>query len=208
MNNVRICSVDGCEKIFEAKGYCRLHYSRLLRYGNVNKPQGRIKKLDSNVLCKINGCNKSAHTLNTGYCRAHYYRYISYNDPLAGREIVGPDSGPRKHKNKKGYVTLYWRDGSYTQEHRYVMEQHLGRKLLVSEYVHHMNGVRDDNRIENLELWVTSQPPGQRPEDLIKWAKEILEKYSNLVELDGKKNIDIDEPYIEIKAKSFKIHGK
>jgi hypothetical protein len=65
-------------------------------------------------------------------------------------------------------------------EHRIVMEQALGRELYPDENVHHLNGVRNDNRLENLELWTTSQPSGQRVEDKIAWAMGLLRRYDLL----------------------------
>ncbi len=62
-------------------------------------------------------------------------------------------------------------------EHAKVMSEVIGRPLLRDENVHHINGVRGDNRPENLELWVTKQPKGQRVEDKVAWAVEMLRRY-------------------------------
>jgi hypothetical protein len=63
-----------------------------------------------------------------------------------------------RNKVRGGYVEIYCPDhpasrgGKYVREHRLVMEKHLGRYLLSSELVHHKNGIKDDNRLENLVL--------------------------------------------------------
>jgi hypothetical protein len=86
--------------------------------------------------------------------------------------------GPRGawHRKSDGYMRLTI-NGREVMEHRHVMEQMLGRPLLDTESVHHRNGVRHDNRPENLELWSRWQPKGQRVEDKVAWAKELLDLY-------------------------------
>lgn len=79
------------------------------------------------------------------------------------------------------YPDARFREGEHTHkmfEHRAAMSHHLKRPLSLNETVHHRNGNRSDNRIDNLELRAGKHGPGQTPKDLVKWAREILKRYA------------------------------
>jgi len=70
-------------------------------------------------------------------------------------------------------------------EHRYVMEQHLGRRLYPDETVHHRDGNRQHNALENLELFSSRHGPGQRVVDKVQFAIEMLRLYSDFAKQFG-----------------------
>jgi hypothetical protein len=114
-----------------------------------------------------------------GYCQGHLTQ-VKRGKELTPLKPYNVDAGFRVSGD--GYIELYLptyengRKDGYILEHRYVMEQHLGRSLFRHENVHHKNGVKTDNKLENLELWIKPQPAGQRLEDLLEW---VVTNYPN-----------------------------
>jgi hypothetical protein len=131
------------------------------------------------MMCSVPGClTKRAY--RTGLCPKHHQRYRKYGDPSVGGIPSGYVS--KGTLTSSGYRMLVVRkDGESKRifEHRHIMEVALGRELHPEESIHHLNGDRLDNRLENLELWSRSQPSGQRVEDLVTWATGFLRLYDS-----------------------------
>jgi HNH endonuclease len=111
------------------------------------------------------------------------------------RETIGVDSSIKIRKksgegyiNRQGYLSYKIKDHPCADKNGRVQASHLviykntGKILKKGESVHHKNGMRLDNRLENLEIWSTSQPAGQRVEDKIEWCIDFLSEYGYKVE--------------------------
>jgi hypothetical protein len=107
------------------------------------------------VKCCVDECDETAATGTSSLGNLYYLRKCRAH--LSRRTD--------RRVDKDGYVHIFVED-RWTAEHRSVMQRKLGRPLKKGESVHHKNGIRDDNRPENLELWVGGVRYGQRAVDL------------------------------------------
>ncbi len=132
---------------------------------------------------------------NAVVTRDDYGRYLNADGYVILHKGRRAKASGHRDLDSNGYVRVNLgrderrasRNDGRVLEHRWVMERTLGRELLPDETVHHVNGVKADNRPGNLELWVGKHPRGQRIEDVVEWAAEMLGRYApeRLVAITG-----------------------
>ena len=201
---MKICKFEGCEREHRAKGLCSMHYqlarvesrgfctvpmcTNKIRIPSVGLCAGHYEQTrkglgphsviyGKDLKCSSPGCDRNQ--VAKGFCETHRAQFNKYGET---RKIITERDRKigSEWKNKvNGYVYIKVRKGKkgWASKHRFVMEKKIGRPLKKHEIVHHINGIRDDNRIENLELCSYFQPPGQRISEKVQFSIDILTKY-------------------------------
>lgn len=167
------CSTEGRRKTSEAKNTFTCE--------NCGKTQSRRRKEGGRLYmeqkycdhkCKVEAQMKAAHER---FKSGAYGRHIKRNGYVWISVPALANGGVKREM----------------LEHRYVMEQHLGRALQPGETIHHRDGDRQNNKIENLELHVSNHGPGQEIHDVIAWCIAMLRRYPDFAARAGVALIDV-----------------
>jgi hypothetical protein len=190
-NKGKLCLVPDCTKPADTKGMCPTHYYRIPR-GIPLTIQVR-KWRYGETLCSVEGCEDKAKSREL--CQFHYRRKRHGIELVGPKKRLGMPTARDRWLDEHGYVRVIVPKGTpgsmrYTNlinqalEHRLVLQNHLGRALLPTETVHHKNGDRSDNRLENLELKAGAHGRGITVPNAVTAAIATLRRYAKITKAE------------------------
>lgn len=164
----KLCNLNGCLQPAVRKGMCQHHHDKLRRHGDPFYE----KELVNEGQCSIEGCASQAY--KKGMCNAHYIRMRRFGRT---ERVLAPVGTPRKSVHGYEVIHTGGHNGQQRHLHRLIMERHIGRSLTADEHIHHINGNKLDNRIENLEICSNSE---HRKKHATKEYREELSRRTKL----------------------------
>ena len=196
--SMKICKFcdNRFNSIYPKKKFC----SRKCKERFYNIEQYKIKKKILSIgsiitnICRICEISCKNYENSDSLCKKCYNiifkrkeKGLSIETIDVKNDILKSKTRKRKYYDADGYVIILKKGHENSnklgriREHIFVMSEFLNRPLTKKETVHHKNGIKNDNRIENLELWSHSHPYGQRIEDKIEWAISFLKEYGYVI---------------------------
>lgn len=153
------CAVDGCPKLAHHGALCSMHTERKRRTGSVGEAGLKKPHRSSNPTCSVEQCGRT--TYGRGFCNLHYQRFRTRGTPGPSELLRG--------KAGDGCIELGYRsfavNGKRKREHRMVWETANG-PIPDGYVIHHKNGDKLDNRLENLEMMTRAQHRKHHHDDI------------------------------------------
>ena len=137
-----LCTIAGCTNPHYGRGYCSCHWQRWRRHGDPCAGARFRTWAVLGMTCILRDCDRPRKA--RGFCSMHYHRVSRHGEPGLAERLHCPNGEGSIFNNGYRYIAK-------RGEHRIVWEQHYG-PIPTGKVIHHENGDKLDNRIENLML--------------------------------------------------------
>ena len=171
---IKKCSIDRCENNVYSRNMCIKHYQKWKKYGDANSPRPVKNKKGKLFYCLF--CGKQFYRCPSEVKKGSY-KYCSsqcgYEDHRGKEKEIKSLEEKKWYINKKGYLQTTVRRKRVLY-HRWVMENYLNRPLKATEKVHHIDGNKLNNSIDNLVLMTDQIHSKTHKEIMIEYAKVLM----------------------------------